>query len=165
MHRHDFVFDGQAVECSTEKRGAVYEVRVGEKLVEVHPLGTDLFAATLNGQKKIIAAEFNKGVCYLEIDSVQLELREPGDEGFAGSGADLSAVKDKIFAPMPGRIVKILVNVGDTVKEKQPLVIVEAMKMENPVSSRACGRIKAINVQAEQQVDTETPLIELDIQE
>jgi biotin carboxyl carrier protein len=44
------------------------------------------------------------------------------------------------------------------------MVIVEAMKMENQVNSRAKGKVKAVNFSAGDQVDTETPIIELDIE-
>ncbi len=50
-------------------------------------------------------------------------------------------------------------------EEKQPMVIVEAMKMENQVNSKAKGTVKAVNFAAGDQVDTETPIIELDLAE
>ena len=107
----------------------------------------------------------NKDTYYIDIDSVLLEVREPSDEGVAGGAGDQAAVKDKVFAPMPGKIVKIMVAVGDEVTEKQQLVIVEAMKMENPVPAKANGKVKAVNFSEGDQVDTETPLIELDLDE
>ena len=65
---------------------------------------------------------------------------------------------------MPGNIVKLLVAVGDTVEVKQQTVIVEAMKMENPVLARAKGIVKAVNFAEGDQVDTETPIIELELE-
>jgi biotin carboxyl carrier protein len=49
-----------------------------------------------------------------------------------------------IVAPMPGKVVKILVNVGDEVQEGQGLVVVEAMKMENELKSPKAGKIASI---------------------
>ena len=72
--------------------------------------------------------------------------------------------KDKILAPMPGKIVKIQVAMGDEVTEKQPMVIVEAMKMEHQVMARANGKVKAINFADGDQVDTESPIIELELE-
>jgi biotin carboxyl carrier protein len=66
---------------------------------------------------------------------------------------------------MPGKIVKIMVAVGDEVTEKQPMVIVEAMKMENQVNCRAKGKVKAVNFAPGDQVDTESPIIELELEE
>jgi biotin carboxyl carrier protein len=44
-------------------------------------------------------------------------------------------------------------------------VIVEAMKMENQVNSRAKGKVKAVNFSSGDQVDTESPIIELELEE
>jgi biotin carboxyl carrier protein len=66
---------------------------------------------------------------------------------------------------MPGKIVKIMAEVGGDVREKQALVIVEAMKMENPVLARAKGKVKAIHFAVGDQVDTESPIIELELEE
>ncbi len=50
----------------------------------------------------------------------------------------------KINAPMPGTILDIKVNVGDTVKAGQVLLILEAMKMENEIMSPVAGKIAAV---------------------
>ena len=52
-----------------------------------------------------------------------------------------------ITAPMPGKVVRILVAVGDEVKEGQGIVVVEAMKMQNEMKSPRDGRVSAIEVQ------------------
>lgn len=69
--------------------------------------------------------------------------------------------KSKIAAPMPGKVVKVMVGVGDVVEPKQKLVIVEAMKMENPLVAPFKAEIKAINCDAGELVDSEKILIEL----
>lgn len=51
----------------------------------------------------------------------------------------------KITSPMPGTILDIKVNVGDTVSSGQVLLILEAMKMENEIMAPAAGRIAAIS--------------------
>jgi biotin carboxyl carrier protein len=50
-----------------------------------------------------------------------------------------------LLAPMPGMIIKNLVNVGDTVKAGDPILILEAMKMENNLGSPCDGVVKALN--------------------
>nr|WP_305034252.1 DUF2118 domain-containing protein [Myxococcus sp. CA005] len=49
--------------------------------------------------------------------------------------------KQLVTAPMPGKVVKVLVKVGDEVKEGQGLVVVEAMKMENELKSPKAGKV------------------------
>ena len=52
----------------------------------------------------------------------------------------------RIAAPMPGRIVKLLVKPGDRVEARQGLVVVEAMKMENELRSPASGTVSEVRV-------------------
>ncbi len=62
-------------------------------------------------------------------------------------------------APMPGSILKLLVKVGDDVKENQPLIILEAMKMENEVVANHAGKVSAINVAVGENVNAGDALI------
>ncbi len=61
-----------------------------------------------------------------------------GDAAAAGKGPA------KIQAPMPGKVVKVLVKVGDTVTAKQGVVVVEAMKMENELKSPKAGTVSEV---------------------
>jgi biotin carboxyl carrier protein len=54
--------------------------------------------------------------------------------------------EQRVLAPMPGRVVRLLVMPGDEVTAGQGLVVVEAMKMENELTSPKAGRVKAIDV-------------------
>jgi biotin carboxyl carrier protein len=51
-----------------------------------------------------------------------------------------------VVAPMPGRVVRVLVAPGDEVERRQPVVVVEAMKMENELRSPKAGRVKDVAV-------------------
>ncbi len=62
------------------------------------------------------------------------------------SAATASAGEQRIVAPMPGRVLRVLVAPGDPVTARQPLVVVEAMKMENELSSPRDGRVKEVAV-------------------
>jgi biotin carboxyl carrier protein len=62
-------------------------------------------------------------------------------------GAMAAAAGDqRIVAPMPGKVLRVLVAPGDEVKPRQPIVVVEAMKMENELSSPRGGRVKDVVV-------------------
>lgn len=69
---------------------------------------------------------------------------------------------DKITAPMPGLILDINVNIGDEVQENDPLLILEAMKMENVISSPRAGIIKSISAAKGDAVDKNQLLIEFE---
>ncbi|RMH07733.1 MAG: oxaloacetate decarboxylase subunit alpha [Nitrospirae bacterium] len=72
------------------------------------------------------------------------------------------ATPGDVTTPMPGRLVKILVAKGDHVATGDPLLVVEAMKMENRVTAPIEGEVKAIYVQEGDQVTPEETLIHLE---
>jgi len=101
---------------------------------------------------------------FVDIDGVLFEFTAPSDDdggegGLGGGETDPS----RVFAPMPGKVVKIMVAEGDEVAEKQHLVIVEAMKMEHIIVAKAKASVKAVNCTVGAQVDTDNPLIELEL--
>lgn len=66
-----------------------------------------------------------------------------------------------INAPIAGKVLKLCVNVGDSVKKGQPVAIIEAMKLENEVPSLSSGTVKAILVKTNDMVENGQPIIEL----
>ena len=76
----------------------------------------------------------------------------PDDAGRAGS----------TVAPMPGRVIAVLVAAGDTVAAGQPLLTMEAMKMEHQVVAPYAGTVGEVFVQAGQQLDGGQPLLKVD---
>jgi len=75
---------------------------------------------------------------------------------FAELGSD--AVAGGLTAPMPGRVVKVLVAEGQEVAANTPLVVLEAMKMEHTVRASAAGVVRAIHVAVGDQVDSDRVL-------
>jgi acetyl/propionyl-CoA carboxylase alpha subunit len=67
-----------------------------------------------------------------------------------------------LIAPMPGAVVRVLVEAGATVSKGQPLVVLEAMKMEHTVASPADGTVSDVKVAAGQQVDAGAVLAVVD---
>ena len=66
-----------------------------------------------------------------------------------------------IVAPLPGKVIELKVKVGDSVAVGQEVAVLEAMKMENSITSDAAGYVKQILVVAGENVATDTVLIEL----
>lgn len=69
-----------------------------------------------------------------------------------------AAQGEQVNSPMPGNILAVNVNVGDTVKSGQVLMILEAMKMENEIMAGVDGKILSLNVQKGSTVETGTLL-------
>ena len=66
---------------------------------------------------------------------------------------------DSVLAPMPGLVLKMMVSAGDSVEEGQPLLILEAMKMENVIKSPTAGVIKSIDVEVGAAVEKKKVLL------
>jgi biotin carboxyl carrier protein len=77
----------------------------------------------------------------------------------AAAGAAGGQGEQRLTAPMPGRIVRVLVTVGDEVAARQGLVVIEAMKMENELTSARAGRVHEIAVSEGTSVDAGRLLI------
>jgi biotin carboxyl carrier protein len=75
-------------------------------------------------------------------------------------GSDPYSIQDgRVTAPMPGRVVRVLVAVGDNVTARQPVVVMEAMKMENELRAGIDGSVAQILVQEGMAVDTGAVLV------
>lgn len=74
---------------------------------------------------------------------------------------DAAASDDSTLrAPMPGRIVRVNVSVGDAVSEGDALVVLESMKMENTLSSNITGTVTAVHVSEDDSVQQGQTLLE-----
>ncbi len=65
-------------------------------------------------------------------------------------------------APLPGRIIEVLVKVGDTVSADDEVVVLEAMKMENSITTDYAGKVTRILVEPGQTVPTDAVLVEIE---
>ncbi|MCS7122022.1 MAG: biotin/lipoyl-binding protein [Archaeoglobaceae archaeon] len=135
-----------------------YEVLVSGKKyeVDVKEVGFNVFEVVVNGKKALIELE------------VKTEIKKPKEEVKVVKKEVAEVKVEKkiegkvIAAPMNGIVTKILVKVGDKVKEGDVLLIVEAMKMENPVKSPFSGTVKNILVKEGDKVLKEAPLVVLE---
>jgi biotin carboxyl carrier protein len=75
------------------------------------------------------------------------------ESGAAGVGPQ------RVVAPMPGKVARVLVRRGDDVRARQPLVVVEAMKMENELRAGRDGTIAEIHAKEGESVDAGALLI------
>lgn len=69
--------------------------------------------------------------------------------------------REKVVAPMPGKVIEIKVRVGDSVKKGEELIIMEAMKMHNPILAANEGVINELFVKVNDLVQSGQPLISI----
>jgi biotin carboxyl carrier protein len=92
---------------------------------------------------------------YMQVES---ERQRAADAVKKGGGA---AVDQTVRAPMPGRVVKLLVAAGDSVVAGQPILVMEAMKMENEIKAKTGSKIAEVHVLAGAAVERGAKLITL----
>ena len=85
----------------------------------------------------------------------------PAPQGAPAPVGDASGNLTQITSPMPGTILKINVAAGDAVKRNQPVIALEAMKMENDITSPVDGTVVAVHVSKNAAVNTGDLLISI----
>ena len=102
-----------------------------------------------------IAPGLGPGELQVHVGSVPVAVTVNGRRrwGQKHDGRGAGSGPQRVIAPMPGKIVRVLVNAGDRVSPRQPVVVVEAMKMENELRASREGTIAEIHVRQGMSVD------------
>jgi biotin carboxyl carrier protein len=130
--------------------------------VEVRPVGEGRlslrFPATGRQQDVVVTRGRNGDVDVL-VGGVRVPVRiRP--EGRTGMRSAASGdAPERVVAPMPGKVVKLLVKPGDQVTSRQGVIVVEAMKMENELRAGRDGVVREVLVAEGASVDAGTPLL------
>lgn len=106
----------------------------------------------MSEEKKLIEVKLPTGTFYTERMI----------EKYSNRGGWQPANPNHITAFIPGTIVELMVNVGDTVKEGETLMLFGAMKMDNIIVSPINGRVKAINATLGESVPKGFVMIEVE---
>jgi biotin carboxyl carrier protein len=101
--------------------------------------GPGIFSILIEG-RSYQATILAPGIIQVNENIFSVELFDPR-ELRARSSAEASQGRQKIIAPMPGKVVRLLVAVGDAVEAGQGLIVVEAMKMQNEMKSPKAGMV------------------------
>jgi len=84
---------------------------------------------------------------------------ELADEHAGGGGG--AAGSGRVVAPMPGKVIAVLVAPGDRVTAGDPVAVIEAMKMETTLAAEVGGEVAAVHVQVGATVDADVLLVEI----
>jgi acetyl/propionyl-CoA carboxylase alpha subunit len=93
---------------------------------------------------------------------VAASLPPPDIDASSADHRGASGEQSTVVAPMPGTVIRLLVGAGDAVRARQPLVVLEAMKMETPLTSPYDAVVRAVHVAEGDQVAGGTVLVELE---
>ena len=116
---------GELRDVTVQRTGnGVYTVLLGRRAIEVRASGSQF-----------------------DVDGVELmlDVDDPRDAPFARAPGE-SEGRQTLRAPMPGKVVRVLVSEGDAVERDQGLIVIEAMKMQNAMKSPKAGRVAELRV-------------------
>ena len=115
---------------------------------------------------RVLDLDRNAKTLTVEIGSRRLEVRLADEYDQLvqrmGLSARPEAATNEVTAPMPGLILQVLVEAGEEVEANTPLVVLEAMKMENVIKADGAGTVKEIKVKKGDAVDKRQLLIEME---
>lgn len=151
---------------SIQKKNEHYQVKIGDRIFDLqaeHITPNCLLLSEAHGQQRIyLANSGNKTFIHLNGRSMAVDHPETKEKTSFQSDDHLTGADHGIYAPMPGKILKLLVAENQAVTAKQNLVIVEAMKMEHSVRAPKPGVVKKINFQEGDLVDTGQEILEIE---
>lgn len=149
---------GEAHRVEVTGSGGRYRITVGERVWEVDARLTSpgIYSLLVDGISHVADVDAGAGALAVQVGgetyTVQVEdearwlIRTRG--GAAGGGRG-----QRLTAPLPGRVTHVAVRPGDRVEAGAPLVVIEAMKMENEFRAAAPGTVTEVGVTAGQAVN------------
>ena len=146
----DVGIDGAQTRLELERTGDEYRFRLGDRderraqLAEVEP---GVYSVLIDGRSYEAHAEPGADGAWITIRGrrFHVSIADPRRWTAKRAGA-LGQERENILAPMPGKVVRVLVEPGDTVKAGQGVIVIEAMKMQNEMKARRGGRVAAVPV-------------------
>ncbi len=133
----------EPISAELSSTGGGLTVRLGERIYDL----------VLEGERPEVQAWASGRRASLTVESARMRaaagVRTRGAEGHDGT----------LLSPMPGKIVKLLVREGDEVSAGTPLIVVEAMKMENELTSPKSGVVQKLHVRPGEAVEGGAPLV------
>ena len=163
--------EGHEKRVEVEEKDGLYTVDMDgtSRLVDCQSAGhKDYLSLIIDNKSHLIessALKIDEGLYYANVNGRRYNV-DVLDERLIATRRATSTVKPTgpyvVSSPMPGLIVEVCVKVGDTIKAGSPIVVMEAMKMQNELVSEVDGVVKAVNINAKDAVDSQVPLIEIE---
>lgn len=133
--------DGAEVAADVRALPGGIQVRIGDRVHDVAVAGSGEDVQLAAGEARALA----------EVISERALAKRARSGGGAGD--------DLLRAPMPGRVVRVLCAAGDSVQKGQPIVVIEAMKMENELRASRDATIAAVMVGEGESVEAKATLV------
>lgn len=143
---HRVEVGGQLVEADAVVVGDVLSIRLGGRMLDLVLEGAPPEVGVIGGGHRV----------YARVESERARALAAASRSRGPGGGEAT-----VTSPMPGRVMKVLVAVGDEVAVGQSLVVVEAMKMENEIKATKPGKVAEVFAQAGATVEAGAKLVRL----
>ena len=153
---------------ATDQAGGRFRVMLDDVACVVDARRTDLgWSIVYDGDRRsldVAVTEQSRGDVLVQLRARRCASGASTAGGFAATRWTPAAPANEsgVAAPMPGRVVRVLVKPGDDVAARQGLVIIEAMKMENELVAPRAGRVSEVLVSEGQSVEAGRLLVRLE---
>jgi biotin carboxyl carrier protein len=151
MMKWQILVDGHSVEIDPQRLESAIEVEPG------------VYSILLEGRSFEVRAFRARDGLSVEAGGrhFTVEIRDPRDANRRARAA-VGSGRQSVSAPMPGKVVRLLVREGDAVEPGQGLVVVEAMKMQNEMKASRAGRVAEVRVRDGETVGAGDTLVVLE---
>lgn len=164
---YEFLYNGKTYSVTVESFEGNFKVTLGDRAYEVNAsvMSRGVLSMIIDGRSVLAYTARSDGGRIICVGGISWLLGDAG-AGQNATGTDATQTGDGVITtPMPGKIVEVHVKEGDVVEKEQPLLVLEAMKMQNDILSDVKGVVKEIHFRAGDQVRFGEPLIEIVVQE
>jgi biotin carboxyl carrier protein len=165
-----FDIGDRAFRVDVQRDGLTHRVSVDGRMhvVEAVRVGTGTWSLLIRGSdgatrsvEVVVAPQSGNGTLDVHVDGYRIPVDRRTGLGRRAreSGGARGAGQQRVTAPMPGKVIRVLVKPGDSVEARQGLVVVEAMKMENELRASRPGQVRDVLVTEGQSVEAGTALV------
>jgi len=156
--QYEIEVGGRRRQVTVVRKGSVFTVTVDGRAHDIDAvrINAQTLSLILDGaaSKETVVATDPAGQMIVGVDGVPIAVSANGKRrGHRDDGAGSGSGPQRLVAPMPGKIVRVLVASGDAVEPRQPLVVIEAMKMENELRAARAGTVVEVHAREGRSVD------------
>jgi len=153
----EIALNGKALQVELAQIGERLRCTIDGTLLEADAvqIGPGIYSILIDGESLEVRVEPDGGGLRVATGDQEwhAEIRDPRQWRRNRSGGSEAEGRQQVSAPMPGKIVRVLVRAGETVGAKQGLFVVEAMKMQNEIRSPKSGKVERLLVSEGQTVN------------
>lgn len=154
--KREIQIDGKKFQVEASRRSDQWEFRIDGKALDadVAEIGPGMYSIIAEGKSFVVRVEPKGAGLEIEVGFRRMTAQVIDPRSRRGVAGQLELEgRQQIFAPMPGKVVSVLIGQGNPVKTGQAILVLEAMKMQNEVRSPKDGTIERLLVEESQAVN------------